>query len=238
MFLAGKFENIVSGDSDKVILKRSGVASEVIIPKELFNGNGYDASIEGNAVVFEEGESVYVLTDSYGVQKNSSLEANIFLVEGGAIFEILGGEIVLQASNGAYFTVDAYGEIEYPDFGGDLPEFRGVEYLEEVLPFHIVNHYGADKEDALEYVHNLMFSIVFTAEGGTQKAGACYSHRVYSVYEDLGIDFEFKNFKDGSQDFMLEMDTEEEETYEVPDDEEEEDEFGMNMDDEEEEAVV
>lgn len=231
MYVSGKFENIATEGSD-IRIKRSGVASEVVIPKALFSGAGYDADLVGNTVVFNSGESVYVLTDRYGVQKNSSLEANVFLVDGGAIFEILGGEIVLQAGNGAYYTVDEYGEVEYPEFTRSMPEFRDTTYLEEVLPFYISNHYGVDKTDAMTYMQNLMFAMVFTVEGGTALGGACYSHRVFSVYEDLGIDFDFKNYKDGSQDFFIEMDEDEPDAVAVED--EEEDEYEMNMDDEEE----
>lgn len=175
-------------------ITRAGIVNKVVLPEELKNRVSYDANVEGRNVVFSEGNSVYILTDEFGVALgvDEGFEANIFFVDGGMIFELISGKIILKGENGELYSVDEVGDIDYPRSNARI-YFANYQKIYEKAATVMKYRYGITEKTAFDYVDNLVIYATFTLV--PDRGEPVFSVKFVEQYEDLGLGiFQFVNY--------------------------------------------
>lgn len=233
MIMSPYFESKLLNSEDMVI-PRKGVASSVIIPKNLFSSLLLEPSIQDHKIVFSEGDSLYVLTEEFGVVVNTpKVECNLFFVEGGLFLELVSGQIILKDKDGVPYLLDEFGDIEYPRSNTNIV-YTTAANLRDKAALVIGHRYGIPKADEMSYVDNLFLSAEFYCT--SDRAYPCLSVRFITQFEDLGCDsFVFVNFNE-VKNFTAEYEREyssDDFTPSPDEDESLDDEFDMDFEDEE-----
>lgn len=227
MLMSAKFKQVPLLD-DGYIFYRQGIVDRMILPKELKDRLLYDAIIdENNHIRLIEGDKVYILTDRFGIVKDTmDVEANIFFVDGGIVFELLGGSLALEADNGQVIIVDEFGDIRYPSSSTRIYWYDYNSFLEnaEVLTKY---KYGLEGLDNLvsDYVNNLVYNISMSYANDT-KSGYIATIKFQGYYHDLGLDkFPFFDMRNYDPEPEEEIDHKDIADLEIPDEEDFEEEI-------------
>lgn len=229
MFMSHKFAQAFANHRGDLELSRSGVAKRVIIPEAFVEHITFDVNISGTDVVFSGGESLFILTDEFGVVNNSDpIDADMFFVDGGILVELLEGKIVLKDEEGNPYCVDQDGEISYPRSNSRII-YSTAENLYGIAARIVGHRYGAPERMWNDYLNNLLLSTEFscTSNGGEP----CMNARFVTQFEDLGCGvFPFVDFYE-----QLEVDEDADpDNFDNIDDDEDEDEDDNDEDFEEE----
>lgn len=114
MFLGGSFTKLL-GSGENIIIDRKGLANRVVVPSYLIGRNS-DIDIKESDLVVGEGSTVYIATDEFGVIDNGEwVEINLLFIEGGMLFELFSGEVMLRDKDGNFFVVNASGFVKTAD---------------------------------------------------------------------------------------------------------------------------
>lgn len=235
MFMSTCFKSQVKAGED-FILSRKGEAKRFVIPNALMNRTGFDANIEGSDIVLSEGNSVYILTDKFGLGTTTGeVEAHLFFVDGGMVIELIAGKIILFDKHNDPYIVDEDGDIDYPD-GKMRIRVLSVNEVREKASMIIKNRYGLnDNHDVDGYTDNLLSHIIMSYTAVSVEP--CLNFRVLDLYEDIGLGkFNFVNYKLHKAFIEGEGNGIEHDDFDDPDDldwddEEEEDEYDMDAGD-------
>lgn len=229
MFMSPTFKDkVANGTFD---FSRAGVASSLVLPESIHKSISFDANVEGNKIVLSEGEAVYIMADEFGFKRGpqEEVEANIFFIDGGLVFELISGKIFLKGENGVIYSVDELGEVDYPSDHA-MSIIKWVTHT-DVFEHAVITQkfrYNTTPEQTATYVMNLVFNALFHHVNTT--SGDIFKTQMVDVYEDLGLGvFQFINYNDQtlySDDDHVDVS----ELEDVEDDEEEEDEFNMDKD--------
>lgn len=226
MLMSPKFKTIAK-QSGTLEFKRAGLVTSLVVPETIKDRMGFDANIEGNQIVFSEGDSIYILTDSFGLIHNKDeVDANIFFVDGGVVIELIEGKILLKGANDEVYLVDETGEIDYPD-GRSKYKFVTSDELFEKACTVMKHRYSTSLEMTANYVENLVINVIMAfSSTGTDPVTTI---RFATQYEDLGLGiFQFVNYGEASM-FDTEVEGfDGEELVDVEDEEEEEEEDEYN----------
>lgn len=232
MLMSLKFKAI-KPENGTVTIPRRGIASSVIIPEDLIQRIGYDANLdeEKSAVVFSEGDTVYILTDRFGVLggKHEEVDTNIFFVEDGVLIELISGKIILEGENGELYYVDEVGDIDYPS-GNAKMTFYDTNHVLDIAKSLTKYKYGLPDSLVNDYVDNLLYNIQFHYVN--TDTGYVANMRIVDYYGDLAMEkFIFTDYNEST-----EYDDEDDDISDVgdlvpiDDDEDEEDEDDYDMD--------
>lgn len=114
MFLGGTFTKLLGSD-ENIIIDRKGLANRVVVPSYLIGRNS-DIDVKESDLVVGEGNTVYIATDEFGVIDNGEwVEINLLFIEGGMLFELFSGEVMLRGKDGNFFVVNASGFVKQVD---------------------------------------------------------------------------------------------------------------------------
>ena len=207
MIAVGKFKGVTE-------VKRNGVVDKVIIPAELANNMTHEINVDEKekAVIMDDGDSVCVLTDKFGIREETIV--NAIFVNGGVILEIVVGNIYLE-DKGTVFSVNELEDIEYPQDLNKI-EWLTTDKLLEYARIGTANKYGVKDKDLLEeYVNNLAFSFLLENVDGRKRSVSDYFRIKYEGYfTDLGIGlFTFASFMD--DEYLKQLEAEEEDLDDV-----------------------
>lgn len=255
-------QQIKQGES--LIIPRKGHVNEVALSFDVIKQNMMDINIEGQNLVYSDGDVVHVLVDKFGIVQNSDdVRASFYFLEGGIGLELIKGEIILEAPNGELFTINHYGETGLLDKRNSYGWFTSDELYSKAevvtqIKYHIPKEVGMEK-----YMHNILFEMVASYKKGNAGETGVSSVRFTNHIEALALGLvDFNQFVSGyasevavapkqptanplGGELSIEElrslgvnnnnDEDDDEDYSLDDDEEEDDHYSMDMDDEEEE---
>ena len=235
MLMSAKFKSI-QPENGFLTVSRMGVASSIMIPEHLLQRVGYDANVdaEKNAVVFSEGDTVFILTDKFGVigGENEEVDTYIFFVDGGMVIQLNVGKIVLEDEDGQIYFVDEVGDIDYPAKNAKIT-YYDTDHIRGIVSSMTKYRYSLPEKSALveDYVNNLLYNIQFHYHN--TNTGYVATMRVVDYYGDLAMDrFIFTDYGEVTE-------YEDDDEYDAPDvgdlvpvddDEPEEEEYDMDND--------
>ena len=196
MFTSKKFKGMTE-------ITRKGVLGKVNIPEELLSAVTLDFEIDSanKCINFTRGEEIFVLTDKFGVAEKS--DYTLFLVDGGFIINIQYGKVYLQdEDNGMVYSVDDYGDVEYPRADKKINWLTVKDFLS--FAEGMVKYYYTlpDNKTLRNYINNLGFGITTEYMNATKAKGSpCFRIRFKDYYTDLGNDeFVFVKYADSEFD--------------------------------------
>lgn len=199
---------------------------------------------EFNDDITELGESVLldsgalVVHGKKGRPHAINASIKVFFVQGGAVIELLEGEIMLRGSNGQPFLVNSAGVVSQPYQGVAVKWTSAAELYAHCLMIS-QSYYGLSQETVMEYVNNLLFHYTLALE-----VNGTYSIRLIERYDDIALgqisfatshdvnmmnesDDDIVGFDPDSEDFV-DVDDEEEKEYEELFEDEDADPYEVN----------
>lgn len=233
MLMSSKFKSMINS-TGALEIGRAGVAKKFIVPLAVQNNYTYDANVdENNNILVSEGNSIYILADEFGFlgghDESTQVEANIFFVDEGIVFELVEGRLVLKGENGEAYTVDETGEIDYPRSNAPI-HWSSAKDIRGIVSTVAKYRYSTSHEVVQGYIDNLVLNM--TLHYVNTAKGYMFKTQVIEYFEDLGlgifpfIDYSSREFEsDDDDDFVDVSDLED-----IDDEEEEEEEYDMGED--------
>lgn len=191
MFMSPSFESLKPQDG-KLIVPRNGIANKLEIPESVLGHSLFDANLDeaNDSIVLTGGQDVYILTDHVGLigGDDEEVDANILFVEGGVLIQLITGRILLKGENGNIYSVDEYGDMEYPSLSTKMYWYSSKD-LWDIISRVTQYRYTAPDDQVADYVNNLFFNVQmhYVRVQGKNTSGYVANIRVANYYEDIAM---------------------------------------------------
>lgn len=185
-----------------LVLKRSGVCSQVVIPNQLLRDDevniGFGLNRSEKTIMLKQGDGLVTLTDEIGIGQFTCIDI-LFITKELACVELKSGSMFLKNAKGIEYGFD--------DGGHLIRNLKGVrwvdvKYLHEICESKIIGTYHTDATDARGYLANAVFNVTMTYKENSPsvaKSSGCYSNTTYKVtaiYNTIALgEFEFTVFE-------------------------------------------